>query len=66
MEKLKCSKCAHFYSTMVGENGVGYNPFPFCHCYEDTGKRPRILTQECFEPRRKRTRNKKTQKGSDV
>ncbi len=66
MMKLKCRKCAHFYRTMVGADGAGYNPAAYCHCYEDTGKPANILTQECFEPRKKRARNKKTQKGSDV
>ena len=50
---LKCRKCAHFYRTMVGADGAGYNPAPYCHCYEDTGKPANILTQECFQPKRK-------------
>ena len=29
------------------------NPAPYCHCYEDTGKPANILTQECFQPKRK-------------
>lgn len=53
MMKLKCRKCAHFYRTMVGANGAGYNPAPYCHCYEDTGKPANILTQECFQAKRK-------------
>lgn len=52
MKELKCAKCAHFYRTMVGNFGAGYNPAPSCYCYEDTGKSPKVLTQECFEPRK--------------
>lgn len=50
-KKIKCGKCRHYYRKMVGANGQGYNPAPCCWCYEDTGRRPTILTQECFEPR---------------
>jgi len=56
---VKCKKCKHFYKTMAGPNGGGYNPYPFCHYYENTGRRPAILTQECFEPRG-RQRGKRT------
>lgn len=48
---LKCKKCKYYYRTMA--TGQGYNPAPYCHCFEDTGKQPKILTQECFEKRRK-------------
>lgn len=37
-------------------SGQGYNPAPYCHLYEDIGKRPNILTQECFEKRQKKKR----------
>ena len=57
MIKIRCKECAHFYKRMVGESGNGYNPFPTCYLYEDTGRRPNILTQECFE-KRKRPKNK--------
>ena len=50
MGELKCKKCVHFYRVMVTENG--YNPYPSCQCLEDTGRRPNILTQECFEKRK--------------
>lgn len=56
---LKCKKCAHYYRTMVGEGG--YNPAPCCHLWEDEGKRPNILSQECYKPR-KRERRKETRK----
>lgn len=56
MVKLRCAKCSHFYRTMVGDFGMGYNPAPSCHRYEDTGRRPNILTQDCFELRKQRTK----------
>lgn len=37
----------------MGADGAGYNPAPYCRCYEDTGKPANILTQECFQPERK-------------
>ena len=43
---MKCKKCKYYYRTMA--SGKGYNPAPYCHYYEETGKRPNILTQECF------------------
>lgn len=54
---MKCKKCVHFYRVMATQQG--YNPYPSCQCYEDTGKRPDILTQECFEPRKKKKEPKK-------
>ena len=50
---IKCKKCFHYYVRPIGPNGIGYNPAPSCYLYEDTGRRPNILTQECFEPRKK-------------
>ena len=50
---MKCQKCRHFYRRMIGANGEGYNPSPCCWLYEDTGRRPNVLTQECFEKRKK-------------
>lgn len=50
----RCRKCAHYYRRMVGAEGAGYNPAPACYLYEDTGERPRILTGECYKPRRTR------------
>jgi len=44
---MKCYKCLHYYRIMA--TGAGYNPYPCCHLYEDTGRRPNVLTQECFE-----------------
>lgn len=44
---------------MVGPEGKGYNPAPFCHKFEDTGIRPNILTGECF----KNKKNKNNLKG---
>lgn len=49
---IKCKKCKHYYRMMTTEGG-GYNPAPCCHLLEDKNKRPNILTQECFEPRKK-------------
>ena len=43
---MKCKKCKYYYRTMASEQG--YNPYPYCHYYEETQKRPNILTQECF------------------
>ena len=51
----KCKKCNHYYSRMIGAEGMGYNPFPSCYLLEDTGKHPNVLTQECFEKRKKVT-----------
>jgi len=48
---MKCKKCRYFYRVMVTKEG--YNPYPCCHILEDTGERPKPLTQECFKPRRK-------------
>lgn len=58
---MKCQKCRHFYRRMVGADGKGYNPYPCCWLFEDTGKRPNVLSQECFEP--KRTVKRKNVKG---
>lgn len=57
--EIKCKKCRHYYVRMVGPGGVGYNPAPCCWCYEDTGKWPNILTQECFEKMPKRQKGAK-------
>lgn len=43
---MKCKKCKYYYCTMAA--GSGYNPYPYCHLFEDTGKRPTPLTQDCF------------------
>ncbi len=51
--KIKCKKCSHYYRTMT--SNFGYNPAPYCHYFEDTGKRANILTQECFEKRKPKT-----------
>lgn len=48
---MKCFRCRYYYRTMV--NRSGYNPSPFCHYFEDTGERPNVLTQECFQSRKK-------------
>lgn len=50
---MKCPKCRHFYRRMVDQSGHGYNPFPCCWFFEDTGRQPNVLTQECFEMKRK-------------
>ena len=57
MEKmeLKCKKCCHYYRTMAAESG--YNPYPCCHLYEGTGRRADIITQSCFERRKRRMKN---------
>ena len=49
--EMKCKKCRYFYRVMVTKEG--YNPYPCCHILEDTGERPKPLTQECFKPRRR-------------
>ena len=46
---MKCYKCKYYYVTMCGENGCGYNPFPFCHYYEDTNKSCDIINFTCFK-----------------
>lgn len=50
---MKCKKCRYYYVRMVGTNGTGFNPAPSCWRFEDTGKRPNVLTQECYEPKKK-------------
>lgn len=63
---MKCKKCVYFYRSMAGENGIGYNPFPFCHFYEETEKTPSVLTQECYKPspRKRPSRRSRGQKGN--
>lgn len=56
----KCEECVHFYKTMVGKDGRGCNPYPYCHLYEDKGESPRVFTRECFERRKKAKANKKS------
>ncbi len=51
---MKCKKCRHFYPVMVSEEGHGYNPFPCCQLWRDTGRHPETLTQKCFEPLQRR------------
>lgn len=51
---MKCKKCRHFYVRMVGAHGMGFNPSPSCWLFEDTGKRPNVLTKECYEQKEKR------------
>ena len=53
---MKCPKCCHFYRVMAKESG--YNPFPCCQLYEDTGRHPNVLTQDCFESREKPKKKK--------
>lgn len=36
---------------MADNNGQGYNPAPFCHCYEDEGKSPDYFGKSCFKKR---------------
>lgn len=54
---MKCKKCRHYYVRIVGTNGTGFNPSPSCWLYEDTGRRPNVLTQECYEPKRRPASN---------
>ena len=49
--KKECKNCTHFYRVMAKDSG--YNPFPCCQLFDDTGERPRPLTRECFEPKKK-------------
>lgn len=46
---MTCDKCRHFYRKMT--NSIGYNPVPFCHLRDDTGRQPDALGRSCFEPR---------------
>jgi len=45
---MNCNKCRHFYRKMT--NSIGYNPVPFCHLRDDTGRQPDALGRSCFEP----------------
>lgn len=49
---MKCERCSHYY--IVATNDGGHNPAPCCHLREDTGRKPDVLTQECFEHRKKK------------
>lgn len=62
---MKCKKCRHYYKTMIGQDGVGYNPYPYCHYHEDTGKRPNILTQECYKAKQKNRAAKVCTRGGE-
>lgn len=44
---IKCNKCKYYYRGAMF--GSGYNPFPYCHKFEETGERCNPLTFECFE-----------------
>lgn len=52
---IKCNKCKFYYKG--ASFGGGYNPFPCCHKFEETGKRCNPLTFECFERRKKEKNN---------
>lgn len=55
----KCTKCRRYYRTMsIPGVMTSYNPAPFCHLFEETGKHPMPLTQECFAPRKQITKRK--------
>ena len=47
----QCKNCFYFYRTMACGNG--YNPYPYCHLREETGKQPFPLTKECFKRKKK-------------
>ena len=47
---LKCKKCAYYYRTMA--SGAGYNPAPYCHYLDETGKSPDVLENTCFKKRK--------------
>lgn len=57
-EEVKCRKCRHYYEKMVGANGKGYNPYPCYQLYDDAGRHPNVLTQDCYEPRQSRKKVK--------
>lgn len=44
---IKCNKCKYYYRG--ASFGIGYNPFPCCHRFEDTGEKCNPLTFECFK-----------------
>lgn len=45
---IKCEKCKYYYrGASLGEGG--YNPFPCCHKFEETGERCNPLTFDCFK-----------------
>ena len=48
---MKCKGCKYYYKTMFLK-GFGYNPYPFCHLFEEEGKRCNPLTFECFKSRK--------------
>ena len=43
---IKCEKCIYYYRG--ASFGFGYNPFPSCHKFEETGEIGNPLTFECF------------------
>ena len=46
--KIKCNTCKYWYTGNAYGNGVGYNPFPCCHKFDETGERCNPLTFECY------------------
>ena len=48
---IKCEKCKFYYKGATF--GIGYNPFPCCHKFEETGQVSNPLTFECFNKRGK-------------
>jgi len=57
MSGKTCKACTHYYTVTVGADGVGYNPAPCCHLWEDVGNHPDILGKSCFCKRRLLTKS---------
>lgn len=52
---LPCRKCIHYYSgNHTTHSQTGYNPLPYCHYFEDTGKSCNLFTFECFEKHKRK------------
>lgn len=58
MDKKDCKNCTHFYRG--ASMGIGYNPFPCCHKFEDTGEYPNPLALTCFKGRLREKKNEKS------
>ena len=47
---INCNKCKYYYRG--ASFGVGYNPSPYCHLFEETRERCNPITFECFKKRK--------------
>ena len=58
---ISCKGCIHWQREMTNKNGIGYNPAPYCHLYEDKNQTPDVFQRTCYEKRRKNENTRKQQ-----